>query len=87
MFQGGLYLESHRPADSASDRAMLAKLASFDTAARYDVAMRTENELRAMDEAELASLPFYFFCGLGFADPSDRKGFGFVASTKGKREE
>jgi hypothetical protein len=85
--QGGLYVESHAPAESASGRGVVAKLASFDTAARYDVAMHPENELRAMVEAELASLPFYFFCGLGFADPSDRKGFGFVVSTKGKRED
>jgi len=40
-----------------------------------------------MVEAELASRPFYFFCGLGFTDPNDRRGFGFKVSTNGRRED
>jgi hypothetical protein len=83
--QGGLYVESHAPADTPETAGRVKKLVSFDTAARYDAASYTEDQLRAMVDQELGSLPFYFFCGFGFTDPTDRRSVGFIASSRGQR--
>lgn len=85
--QGGLYVESHAPPDYPGSKGIVNKLITFDVAARYDVLGMPENKLRAVVEVELASQPFYRFCGFGFTDPSERRGFGFMTSTNGKRQD
>lgn len=78
-------MESHTP--EPEDPRNVRRLVSFDSAACYDVEAQTHAELRQLVEAELAQLSFYYFCGFGFVEPSERRSFGFLASSSGKRED
>ena len=82
--QGGLYIEANDPYMERATRDVI-----FDSAARYDLdAHITTVDFPKLIERELAALPYYYFCGFGFVDPSDRrKTFGFFSPTGGKRED
>lgn len=87
--QGGLYVERHVPAsqDANSPAGRVEKNAFFADASRPDVINIPEDVLRDAVKQELDSLPFYFFCGFGFTSSYDRKSFGFIASSNGKKED
>jgi hypothetical protein len=79
---GGLYVEVHDPYTQRCTQDAL-----FNSAARYDINVQISVELPKLIEKELDALPFYHFCGLGFVDPSERRGYCFRLPGSGQRDE
>jgi hypothetical protein len=80
--QGGLYIEVRRPEGEIATRDVI-----FDGAARYDIGVHPEAKLRELIEKELAKLPYFNFLGIGFINPSERRGICFGLSLHGTRED
>ncbi len=86
--EGGLYVESHTPSGQDKNTAgMVVRDIFFDTASRSDISIIDQDLIRKRIEAELKTQSYYFFCGFGFTPPLDRKSWGFLASTRGKKED
>ena len=87
--QGGLYVEKHAPPNQNGNSpvASVRRNAFFDVTSTPNVVAISQDVLRKQIESELAGLPFYKFCGFGFTPPPNRKSFGFIVSSEGKRED
>jgi hypothetical protein len=87
--QKGLWVEAHMPPNqnARAPNGQSEKMILFDEASRDDIRNVDRGTLDKEIKDELNSLPFYFFCGFGFANPSDRNLYSFIASTSGRRED
>ncbi len=84
----GLYIEDHNPPGTEAtdlnrniDRVLLYHPASDEEQIDGEI---TRSKIA---DAELARLPFFVFCGLGYTEPHLRGGFSFLTSTNGTRQE
>jgi hypothetical protein len=80
-FQEGVYIEEYKP---ATDR-FIAKF--IFNSATSEIVVPSGSEFERFLDRELAALPYFNFCGIGFIDPSERRGLCFDFRPFGKRED
>lgn len=84
--EGGQVIETLTPPGQVPDTpsAEHERVVLFDTASRPIVSSIDAEPLQRKILEEIKSQPWYFFCGFGFINPTERKGLGFHVTTEGK---
>lgn len=87
--QGGLYVDHLMPPGQESPDSPGIRRQEFnvDSASRLNVEHLDEQRLQEAVKAELDALPFFRFCGVGFAQPELRDYRAFRFAQHGTREE